>query len=735
MRDNQQKPPLISSHTKGDYSIRTSGQRNNRQVEKLLSVFTKALFQDDDLDAALKTILQITKAEYIQIFHRIPPYDEKGTLVCVKALALSGKTDLLDRQFTPEDQAKLSLKLTEGKHLFHQYINRSIKAKYVNYSALLISNGQSFGLINLVYCQAKKSQATANKLMLSTLIGIITQYIVLVKQRIEGAKQDRILTMAVQISHLLLAEDDFDAAIETSLEMIKETTEYACVIVMTRHSVAKAHPVYKTSYIHTEETIPDRFAELWNQNIDLWDRRLLEGMPFRVELRNPDEYIDLDLIPGFVQSINFPICYGDKLWGVLSLISNKLGHHLKEQHVSALVPVADSIGNAIIRKNAETAMIHAKEAAEKANRSKSAFLANMSHEIRTPMNAIMGFTQLLKQTGLSEEQSDYTSVILDSGHKLLSIINDVLDLANLEIGKTKVVGNQCSPAQIVEKLWLQFQPIIISKGVTPVLKIKPNSPLVITDIDKIERVLSSLLSNAVKFTDTGSIELIFDHNDLPNNKIEVIITIRDTGIGISHDKMEVIFNIFEQADNTITRRYGGMGLGLGLTARIVKTLGGEIKVKSEVAVGSTFSLSFTFDKAITPDETPKSVEYPPPPGIKILIAEDNSINRTLIAKLLKPLDCTVFQAVNGSEALETLTQNGDIDLILMDVHMPVMSGLEATRMIKTREDMQHIPIIALTASVLRDDIDQYNAAGMDDFIEKPIRSDRLMEVIRKWINR
>ncbi len=735
MSDNPQKPPLTSSPRKGDRSAQNNGQRNNRQVEKLLSAFTKALFQDDDLDAALKTILQITKAEFIQIFHRIPPYDEKGTLVCLKAMALKGEADLLDRQFTPKDQAKLSLKLTEGKHLFHHYINRSIKAKYINYSALLVSNGQSIGLINLVYCQANKSHTTANKLILSTLIGIITHYIAQMKQRIDGAKQDRILNLSVQISHLLLAEDDFDAAIETALEMIKETTEYACVIVMTRHSVAKARPVYKTSHIHAEGTIPDRFTELWNQNLDLWDRRLLEGMPFGVELRNPDEYIGLDLIPGFVQSINFPICYGDKLWGVLSLISNKLGHHLKAPHISALAPVADSIGNAIIRKNAENALIHAKEAAEKANRSKSAFLANMSHEIRTPMNAIMGFAQMLKQTGQSEEQSDYTSVILDSGHKLLSIINDVLDLANLEIGKTKVTGNQCSLAQIVEKLWLRFQPIIISKGVTPVLKIKPDSPLVITDIDKIERVLSSLLSNAVKFTDTGSIELILDHNDLPQNKIEALITIRDTGIGISHDKMEVIFNIFEQADNTITRRYGGMGLGLGLTARIVKTLGGEIKVKSEVAVGSTFSLSFTFDKAIAPDETPNSAEHHPPPGIKILIAEDNSINRTLIAKLLKPLDCTLYQAVNGSEVLEILTQNSDIDLILMDVHMPVMSGLEATRMIKTREGMQHIPIIALTASVLQDDIDQCNAAGMDDFIEKPIRSDHLMEVIRKWIKR
>jgi len=708
--------------------------QNKLSVKQTLSRFTQALFQDNDLAAALKCILQITNADHIQIFHRIPPYAEKGTLVCLAYQSRRKNTQALDRQIDPAEQTPLLIMLDSGKFRYHNYINKSLSDKYINYSLPLIVEKQRFGIINLLFSIQNKGISTDQKLMLSTLICVLNHYLAQMKHQIERERQENILKLAAYVSHALSTEDDFDRAITGVLEIMKMTTDYAFVVILTRHANATISPRYSLSHYLGEEEIKDVFAGLWEQNIDLWDPLLQLGAPFVIESRHPADYHSIALIPGFVQSVNIPIYSGNQLWGVLSLISNRYGHHLKSQHITALTPIADSIGNAIIRKNTQISLIQAKEASDRANRSKSAFLANMSHEIRTPMNAIMGFAQMLKQTKQTVEQADYTSVILDSGNALLSIINDVLDLANLEIGKTKVSINQCSLAQIVEKLWLQYQPIIISKGISPVLKLKPGIPLVSTDIDKLSRILNSLLSNAVKFTDTGTIELRMDHKQIQKGKCEVVIEVNDTGIGISADKMDVIFNIFEQADNTITRRYSGMGLGLGLTSRIVKTLGGEISVQSKLTQGSSFRLRFIFDCTapmsdidLTRRIKKNSKEF------NILLAEDNSINRMLIVKLLMPMKWTVFQVKNGAEVLDLLQKEQDIDLILMDVHMPVVSGLEATQAIKSDEKLRHIPVIALTASVLRDDRDRCNAAGVDDFIEKPIQSERLLEVVNKWL--
>lgn len=714
------------------------GMRNRSDtsvIKQCLYDFTKNLFQDNHLDAALKCILLITKAHYIQIFHRIPPHTEKGSLVSVMVQSTKGELNLLDQQLTGGTQAILLPKLDSGKLSYHDLFNKALTDRYCNYSIPLIIDNQRFGIVNLLFPRSKKPQIRSLKLLLSTLIGVLAQYLAQMKQQIEREKQDRILKLAAWVSQTLLSEDDYEKAITTILDRLKSTSEYACVTILTRHESSHQHPVYHTTHLLAEESSHCDVTALWKRNVSLWDQKLKDGTVLVVEAKNPNDYHDLDPVPGFVQSVNFPVFFGKKLWGVLSLISNTYGHHLKSQHIPALAPIADSIGNAIIRNNTQVNLIQAKEAAEKANRSKSAFLANMSHEIRTPMNAIMGFAQMLKHTSQTEEQRDYTSVILDSGHKLLSIINDVLNLANLEIGKTKTSTNQCSLSQVLDKLWLQFKPIIIAKGITPIINIRTDIPTVYTDSDKIERILNSLLSNAVKFTDAGFIELRLNYHNLRKGVIEVVIDVIDSGIGINPDKIEAIFDIFEQADNTITRRYSGMGLGLGLTARIVKTLGGEITVNSEVAIGSAFHLRFTFATVKTmSDAELTATARKSRSDIKILLAEDNSINRMLIVKLIEPLQWTVLQAVNGAEVLEILNLDPSIDLVLMDVHMPVTSGLEATSRIKADNKLKHIPIIALTASVLQNDIDQCYAAGVDDFIEKPVKSDRLLESVRKWVS-
>ncbi|MDY0151427.1 MAG: ATP-binding protein [Candidatus Cloacimonas sp.] len=219
---------------------------------------------------------------------------------------------------------------------------------------------------------------------------------------------------------------------------------------------------------------------------------------------------------------------------------------------------------------------------------KSAFIGNISHEIRTPMNAIMGFAQMLQNTPLNEAQADYVNVIIDSGKKLLLIISNLLDLSNLQLGKNSLDLKPCHPRTISDKLWQHFQPLITAKRLNPVFECDAAIPELNLDCDKVERVVSFILSNAIKYTETGFVALKTSFKRLNDNEVTLIVEIADSGIGISEDKLPHIFDVFEQADNSITRRYSGLGIGLGLSRQIVVLLGGKIRVQSVVDEGSRF---------------------------------------------------------------------------------------------------------------------------------------------------
>lgn len=229
-----------------------------------------------------------------------------------------------------------------------------------------------------------------------------------------------------------------------------------------------------------------------------------------------------------------------------------------------------------------------KESTRRANQAKSAFLANISHEIRTPMTAIMGFAQMLKYTHLDETQRDHVDVILESGAKLLSFINDLLELSNLELGKVEVKLLPCDPSQLLQQVWSEYLPRITEKDLIAELIFPQDLPEIETDPRMLHRVLDSILENAVKFTDHGSISMECDIDSIPGEGEKLRICVSDTGIGIAQERVHSIFNLFEQADNSVTRRYGGIGMGLGISQRIVKIMGGRITVESEHKKGSSF---------------------------------------------------------------------------------------------------------------------------------------------------
>ena len=379
--------------------------------------------------------------------------------------------------------------------------------------------------------------------------------------------------------------------------------------------------------------------------------------------------------------------------------------------------------------------------AENAMQAKQQFLSNMSHEIRTPMNAIVGFTNLILKTELNDSQKQYLDAIKVSGDALVVLINDILDLAKVDSGKMIFEKTAFDLVDCIHKIVLLFEIKLKEKKLKFNLNLDDTIPnQIIGDPMRLRQVILNLLSNAVKFTDKGSVSLDVKVLSHTKNKITIAFKISDTGIGIANEKLEVIFNNFEQAHAETSSNYGGTGLGLAIVKKLVENQGGTIDTESEFGKGTTFSFILEFETNNKQDYLPKSttendmicqsgIELK---SIKILVAEDVLLNQMLIKIVLGNFNFEVDIAENGKIAIEKL-QNNIYDLLLMDLHMPEMNGFEATRYI--REEMKsQIPIIALTADVTQADIDKCLAIGMHDYISKPIDEALLYKKIVKVLN-
>lgn len=403
---------------------------------------------------------------------------------------------------------------------------------------------------------------------------------------------------------------------------------------------------------------------------------------------------------------------------------------------NALLSIAVDLSQ---RLEMEKALSLAKEEAEAANLAKSEFLANMSHEIRTPMNSVMGFSELLAKQITDPIQKDYLDSIQRGGDTLLNIINDILDLSKIEAGKLEMVLESVDIKQLALEMESIFSVKLIQKNIHFELDIDPSLPkYLLLDNTRIRQILFNLIGNAIKFTPHGFVKLsILKSNEkVEKSKIDLEISVQDSGIGIPEKNLKHIFSAFEQQKGQDNQKYGGTGLGLTISKKLANMMNGTISVESEVDVGSTFTINLS-DIPISSMEANLTQKRKPLDALKfkkatILIVDDIKDNRKLVASTLGEYDLDFIEAENGKEAIELL-RNVKVDLVFMDIKMPVMDGYAATKIIKEDTKLKEIPIIALTASVMGKDLEKIKEYSFDGYLRKPVSQDDLVMQMERFL--
>jgi signal transduction histidine kinase/CheY-like chemotaxis protein len=389
-------------------------------------------------------------------------------------------------------------------------------------------------------------------------------------------------------------------------------------------------------------------------------------------------------------------------------------------------------------KNLE--LIEAKEKAESASQAKQKFLSNISHEIRTPLNAIIGLSEILMMENPKEEQVDLLKSIKFSGENLLVLINDILDFSKIEEGKIIIETTPFNIKHLLDNLKNTFKVKANSKRLKFSLQVDPDIPATLTgDPHRLSQILINLIDNALKFTEKGAINLDVGTVRKTESHIEINFSVKDTGIGISKGEQERIFERFEQAKTDTSRKFGGSGLGLAIIRNLLKLQGTDIQVNSAPGKGSEFYFNLKFGISRGEDSVPEPAKYKAKKpselsSVHILLVEDNEMNMKVAKRFLERWEYDIDTAENGLEALKKY-KTKNYDLILMDLHMPEMDGWEATKAIRksNKVNSKNVPIIALTADVMIEDLTKLYDMGMNDYITKPFKADELKSKIEKYL--
>ncbi|WP_047295766.1 response regulator [Pseudomonas fluorescens] len=406
------------------------------------------------------------------------------------------------------------------------------------------------------------------------------------------------------------------------------------------------------------------------------------------------------------------------------------------QHINNLAQALEQASRE--QHQAMAQLIQTREEAEKANNAKSDFLAMMSHELRTPMNGVLGMLQLLETTDMTEEQIEYAALASESTEHLLKVINDILDFSRIERSELELEHIPFNLADLIGACAQSFQHSAVQRGLALNLRIPEDMRdlQVQGDPTRIRQILVNLVGNALKFTERGRVSIEAQWQSLDHELLWFTCSVRDSGIGISSESLELMFNAFQQADSSISRRYGGTGLGLPIARTLAERMAGTLRAQSEEGLGSVFTLEIPlalYKQTLPPLAAPRAANgNGHGEGRHVLLVEDNPVNQTVIEAMLRSLGFTVSVATDGAQAVRSAEGN-EFEVILMDCRLPIIDGYEATRQIRQLPGRGEVPIIALTANALQGDRETCLSAGMNDYLAKPFKRNDLQQILQRWV--
>lgn len=556
----------------------------------------------------------------------------------------------------------------------------------------------------------------------------------------------RLFRSVANATNTLLTASDLDEVISNALAIIGQATGHDRIYLFECHSLEDKSGLFYTQRFEwcSENMISRKNNEAFvnfpaDTALNRWHNELSLGRNISLTVGElPETERAFFEIQGIRSLLATPVFIKDRYWGFVAFDNYSSSHNWSEVERSVLQVLAAIIGGSIYHNNVESKLLEAKKQAEAGDNAKTEFLAVMSHETRTPLNAIRGFTELLLNNIYQKEYREYLQNIITSTDSLLAIIESILDFSKAEAGRLELIESKFSIISLISEVVGQFHSKAQLKNLKLTGNFSPDLPqVIISDPIRLKQILINLIDNALKFTDQGGVAVYVSVTEATEHTARIQCIVEDTGCGIAEENLKLLFRSFTMLDSSNTRRFGGTGLGLAISNSIIEKMGGDIKVRSTVGIGSRFT--FTIPVKVGSEATADGAGISAvstgvagrPKTKKLLLVEDNEMNQKITVILIKKHGWEVDVASNGQEAIEKLRDN-DYALVLMDLQMPVLDGLRATafiRDIRSNVRNHNIPILALSADAYPETKHKAYEAGVNDYITKPFNKQELFEKI------